>query len=52
MELPAKARKILEKFKKLYPEPVPSIVELPEEFDPFQDILNSVNNVDTVPIRW
>jgi hypothetical protein len=52
MELPKKAREILERFKRLYVEPSPSIVELPEEFDPFQDILNSVNNIDTVPIRW
>jgi hypothetical protein len=52
MELPKKAREILERFKKLYIEPSPSLVELPEEFDELQDMMSSVNNIDTVPIRW
>jgi hypothetical protein len=52
MALPKKARDILEKFKRMYPEPIPSVVELPEEFDPLKDLMDSVDNIDTVPIRW
>lgn len=52
MALPKKAREILERFKRLYIEPDPSLVELPPEYNPMNDLLNSVSSFETVPIRW
>jgi hypothetical protein len=52
MELPKKARDILERFKRLDVEPLRSLAELPPEYDQMEDLMNAVSSFETVPTRW